>query len=163
MAGTSNRPVCDPKLIELSERDLEDAKRLLSRIIVAGDVTRKRTKVVDAMRVGPEPIHQDRAFEILARRRRRHRLFGKAMFGEPAWEMLLLLYVSASGARQTTSRLAALAGASKSTAIRWMDYLETQGLIGREASPLDKRVIYVELTAKGKDVLELYLSGEDLE
>ncbi len=78
------------------------------------------------------------------------------MFGEPAWEMLLLLY--AIGPRETVSRLAELAHASKSTAIRWIDYLECQGLVRREAHPTDKRALLVELTEKGSDAIRMYLS-----
>lgn len=80
------------------------------------------------------------------------------MFGEPAWEMLLLLYSLESGPRLTISRLAELAYASKSTAIRWIDYLEAQRLVQREGHPTDKRAIFVELTERARSMIELYLS-----
>jgi DNA-binding MarR family transcriptional regulator len=79
------------------------------------------------------------------------------MFGEPAWEMLLLLYALPS--RQTITRLAELASASKSTAIRWIDYLESQRLIVREVHPTDNRAVFVDLTDKGREAIRLYLSG----
>jgi len=81
------------------------------------------------------------------------------MFGEPAWEMLLFLYSPESGPRLTVGGLARLAGASKSTAIRWLDYLEQQKWIRREAHPTDKRATFVELSEKGREAINLYLSG----
>ena len=80
------------------------------------------------------------------------------MFGEPAWEILLLLYVSQGSARFTASRLAQVAGYSKATAIRWMDYLEKERLIQRRPHPTDQRSIFVELTDKGTASLEMYLT-----
>jgi DNA-binding MarR family transcriptional regulator len=79
------------------------------------------------------------------------------MFGEPAWEILLLLY--ALGARQTIGRLAELACASKSTTIRWIDYLEAQQLVTRQPHPNDKRAVYAELTDKAREAIRVYLSG----
>lgn len=101
---------------------------------------------------------QRQARNIIANRRRRHDIFGKGMFGEPAWEMLLLLYAFESEARQTITRMADLAGASKSTALRWIDYLEAQRLIRRDSHPTDRRAAFVELTEKGRQAIELYLS-----
>lgn len=99
-----------------------------------------------------------RARDTLANRRRRQDIFGRAMFGEPAWEMLLLLYITEPGPRQSISRLADESGASRTTALRWIDYLEGQGLIRREAHPNDRRVAFVQLTEKGRESIELYLS-----
>jgi DNA-binding MarR family transcriptional regulator len=105
----------------------------------------------------PTAESRERALQILAFRRQREEVFGRAMFGEPAWEMLLLLYGVGSGQRQTVTRLAELAQASKSTAIRWIDYLEGQGWVRRESHPTDKRSMFVELTDKGTGSVQLYL------
>lgn len=151
-------PSTDPVVIKLSRRDLHDARRLLSLL-----ASRETTILIEP----PELAHSTRASahllqrharDILANRRRRQDIFGRAMFGEPAWEMLLLLYVLESGPRQTIGRLADLAGASRSTALRWIDYLDAQRLIRRDAHPTDRRAAFVELTDKGKEALELYLS-----
>lgn len=80
------------------------------------------------------------------------------MFGEPAWEMLLALYVAEGGPRQTVSCLAKLSGAPKATALRWMDYLSQAKLIRRDLHPTDKRVVFVELTDHGRSRVEAYLS-----
>lgn len=147
------------KAVQLSPRDLADAKRLLALL------TREASdpETIDPAghcRHDLRGVYAliSRAREILAERRRRYELFGKGMFGEPAWEILLLLYVLESGPRLTLSRLAELSGASKSTALRWLDYLESQHWIRREPHPTDKRSAFVELTEIGRARLEAYLS-----
>lgn len=95
---------------------------------------------------------------ILASRKRRVDHFGRGVFGEPAWEILLLLYITAGGQRQTVPRLSELSGISRSTAIRWIEYLERERLVGRVPHPTDKRIDFVQLTHKGREKLEAYLS-----
>lgn len=150
----------DITVVKVSRRDLEDARRLLSLLArIDGKEFLESSPSDDSQRKSVTlQTLQRRARQILADRRKRHEVFGKAMFGEPAWEMLLLLYVLHSGPRQTIGRLAELAGASKTTALRWLDYLDAQGLVSRESHPTDKRAAFVELTEKARTALELYLS-----
>lgn len=151
-------PEAKPKAIQLSSRENEDAERLLSFLEAA-----ERDTIIEAAEhscsagAADGRALQDRALQFLALRRRRHRLFGRAMFGEPAWEILLLLY--GLGSRLTVSRLAELACASKSTSIRWIDYLEGQRLVTREEHPTDRRAVYVDLTDKAREAIRVYLSG----
>jgi DNA-binding MarR family transcriptional regulator len=100
-----------------------------------------------------------RAKNILQERQRRMSRFGRAMFGEPAWEILLLLYVSEL--RYTTSRLVEASGATRSTAMRWIDYLEKRRFLVRTEHPTDRRSAFVALTHEGKEELAAYLSGMD--
>lgn len=95
---------------------------------------------------------------IRARRIRKGLLPGD-MFGEPAWDMLLTLYVgSRSGARQTVSNLSRSSGSSPTTALRWIDYLEGQAFVARRASPTDRRITYVDLTDAGRNAVEDYFA-----
>lgn len=92
-------------------------------------------------------------------RRLRKTHLPQAMFGEPAWDMLLSLYVGyRSGARQTVSNLSYASGAPASTALRWIDYLEQQKLVKRRPSPTDRRVIFVDFTEDARQAVEAYLS-----
>lgn len=141
-------------VVQLSQRDIDDAKRLLSILATAEGKILIGTGDQEASHDLPS---QERALQMLALRRRRENVFPRAMFGEPAWEILLLLY--ALGARQTIGRLAELACASKSTTIRWIDYLEGQQLVTRQPHPTDKRAIYAELTDKAREAIRVYLSG----
>lgn len=143
------------RTVRVSDRDIAEAKRLLSLLadvdIGGGPAPSARGSAAGEL--------LERARAILAARRRREALFGAAIFGEPAWDMLLLLYLGASESRRTLGRLGELAGISKSTVLRWIDYLDRQGLVRREPHPTDKRATFVELTEKGRKAIDMYLSG----
>ena len=93
---------------------------------------------------------------LLSRRRRRALLFGKAMFREPAWEMLISLYAQQDEQQFTIASLTSHSGAPATTALRWIDYLEKRRLVRREAHPTDARAVYVELTDEAQRSLDLY-------
>lgn len=85
---------------------------------------------------------------LAANRRRRH-LSGE-WFGEPAWEMLLELFIQfAGGARVSTKSLVIASGAPDTTALRLIDRLVDAGLVERLSSQMDKRVTLLALTRKG--------------
>jgi DNA-binding MarR family transcriptional regulator len=143
------------RTVRVSDRDVAEAKRLLSllaEVDIAGGPSSS------ARRSGSGGL-LDAARAILAARRRREALFGTTIFGEPAWDMLLILYLGASESRRTLGRLGELAGISKSTALRWIDYLERHRLVRREPHPTDKRAAFVELTEKARKAMDMYLSG----
>lgn len=99
-----------------------------------------------------------KAMELLQDRKRRSGLFGKAMFGEPAWDMLLALYVHDwTGARFTVSALIEHLGTPTSSASRWLLYLSAEGLIHREEHPTDRRKCFVSLSSRGRSLIETYL------
>jgi DNA-binding MarR family transcriptional regulator len=80
------------------------------------------------------------------------------IFGEPAWNMLLLLYVSSgSGTKESVSMLSLSSGAAATTALRWIDYLVREELVMRQPNRHDLRVVHVELTDKGRGAIEAYL------
>ena len=80
------------------------------------------------------------------------------IFGEPAWNMLLLLYVSSgSGTKESVTMLSLSSGAPATTALRWIDYLAQQELVMRRPNRRDLRVVYIELTDKGREAIEAYL------
>jgi len=100
------------------------------------------------------------ALHILEARRRRREEFDPSMFGEPAWEMLLELFVrDSAGLSSTASQLKAVARVLPSTGSRWLQYLEQQALLARRGHPLDPSTEFVELTDKGRQALERYLSS----
>jgi DNA-binding MarR family transcriptional regulator len=140
------------RTVRVSDRDVAEARRLLSLL---ADVDPRGGSAPSS---GSGEL-QERARAILAARRRREAVFATAIFGEPAWDMLLILYLGASESRRTLGRLGELAEISKSTALRWIDYLERHGLVRREPHPTDKRASFVELTEKARKAMDLYLSG----
>lgn len=85
---------------------------------------------------------------IDANRRTRH--LSAEFLGEPAWEMLLELFIQfAGGAKVSTKSLCVASGLSDTTALRLIDRLDSAGLVERSQSPVDKRVTLVALTRQG--------------
>lgn len=139
--------------VELSDSDLDAARRLLT-LLAANDVFEQAVKRTPE---GSDDLRQ-RARQILAQRKRRTMKFGCAMFGEPAWEILLWLYALDAEARQSLGRLSELSLSSRSTAVRWIGYLERNQWVEREPHPTDRRSSFIKLTDDGRSMLEDYLS-----
>ena len=148
MFQQSDRPKSE-QTIQFSQKDRDDAVRLLTLILgkARAEQTYRQSETLPIARA------------LLEDRRRRSRLFNPGMFGEPGWELLLNLYVNdQDGARLTIGKLIQIAGTAQSTSLRWLDYLEDQGLISREAHPTDARTAFVALTDKARGSLTSYLS-----
>ena len=106
-----------------------------------------------------EPRVAERAAAALKARQLRSSIFGCAIFGEPAWDMLIALYVTQSEGRPVTvSGLAEWTQCPQTTALRWLNILEGKGLIDRTAHPTDKRMHLVDLTGCGREALETFFS-----
>ncbi len=87
------------------------------------------------------------AYEIGARRRL---AFGAGLFSDPAWNILLDLFLSDEGGRDLSVTAVCIGSRSSSaTALRYITLLAQRGLIDRIADELDGRRTYVRLTAKG--------------
>jgi DNA-binding MarR family transcriptional regulator len=158
----ADEPSGPKRILEVAERDIRAAKRLLSLVAEASE-----TRIADEIHARVLTPEQTRARTLLSlarkefeNRRSRRKVFGSAMFGEPAWEMLLALYINdASGPRQTSATLLHFSGSSASTGKRWMRFLLTNDLVSREPHPVDARTYFVMLTDKARGMIETYLSG----
>lgn len=101
---------------------------------------------------------REHARQIRFSRDLRQKSFDRNIFGEPAWDVLLALYTIDGDQRRLNIReLAKLTGLALTTALRWLDYLEEQGLIDRKPNPFDQRMVYVELSNNGRDAMDRYL------
>jgi Winged helix DNA-binding domain len=82
-------------------------------------------------------------------RRRRDEIFG-GLSGEPAWDMLLELFIhSVEGRKVPVKNLCLASCAPTSTAMRWIDRLVEIGLIDKSADDADARRSLVSLTERG--------------
>jgi len=94
-------------------------------------------------------------------RRRRNTLFRKSLFAEPAWDMLLDLYVQRHHGRQVSvHNLCVAAAVPQTTALRWIGKLEASLLIERSPCPYDNRVVHIALSAEALALMEDYLRGQ---
>ena len=106
----------------------------------------------------PPEVLLERAQYILRVRQSRERLMGRAMIGEPAFDLLLSLYVRAGQRETSLTALAKPAGIPYSSAMRWISYLADKGLVERSESENNRRATTVQLTASGRAVMDELLS-----
>jgi hypothetical protein len=112
------------------------------------------------------PKHEDDAVATAKRlysfRRRRDSVLAAGLFGEPAWDLLLELFIAeAEGRRLSISHACAAAAAPNTTGIRWIKELESRKLVLREDDPDDARRSYIRLTGAGRTALERLLREID--
>lgn len=107
------------------------------------------------------PIWVELARQTYEDRRRRSKIFrSEALFGEPAWDILLDLFIAAKERRRVSVTSACIGSAVPSTtALHWIAILEKQGLLVREADPSDARRVYVKLSASGYGAMLEYFSS----
>ncbi|WCT75052.1 hypothetical protein PQ455_07505 [Sphingomonas naphthae] len=87
------------------------------------------------------------ANRLLRIRRRREAVLGKGLFADPAWDMLLDLFVAEAAGRRISVSSACLASAvPPTTALRHLVLLEARGLIERRPAKADGRRINVALS-----------------
>jgi hypothetical protein len=112
----------------------------------------------------PELI-DDRAYlcqlareEYHERQRRKHFL-DDAFLGEPAWNMLLDLFVNCALQRRVAvSSVCYAAEAPITTALRYIDLMAERGLVERFPDPTDRRRTWIQLTTETYDAMAKYLA-----
>jgi hypothetical protein len=107
------------------------------------------------------PVWVELARQTYEDRRRRNKIFqSEELFGEPAWDILLDLFISAKERRRVSVTSACIGSAVPSTtALRWISILDRHGLLDREADPGDARRVYVRLSPKGYEAMLEYFSS----
>ena len=91
-----------------------------------------------------------KAERIYRGRRKREKVLPSKLLGEPAWDILLDLFISAVRGRKVRMTSASIAGSvPPTTGLRWMAVLESEGLVERYAEESDRRVANVQLTEAG--------------
>jgi len=106
-------------------------------------------------------VYCDMAAALYQRRRSRAALFDNAdLFGEPAWDILLDLYI-AFNRRDCVSVSSACIGsaAPPTTGLRWLSVLCEKGLTTREHDPADQRRVLVRLTPRAVAAMDSYFAG----
>jgi DNA-binding MarR family transcriptional regulator len=92
---------------------------------------------------------------ILRMRRSRERYLPPDLLCDPAWDMMLDLYLSDQRGREVgVSSLCLAAHAPTTTALRWIALLEKEELIVRRSAPRDRRLCLLSLTEKGSAAME---------
>ena len=104
----------------------------------------------------------ERALATIKMRQLRHEFLNPAMFGEPAFDMLLALYVTNATPGILPLRvLSPLIGVPESCAARWLKLLVSEGLALSVGGYGEPGSIHAAITDKGRIVLDEYFGGLD--
>lgn len=107
---------------------------------------------------GAAPDARELAKQLLAQRMARFDHFPAELFHEPAWDMLLALFVAHEERRtMNVKTLVASAHAPVTTSQRWIDHLHKLKLIDRVIDPVDRRRIEISLSDSGYTAVTAYL------
>jgi len=85
--------------------------------------------------------------QVIANRQARAKFFDPALFGDPAWDMLLdLTAAHGEGAQVSVTSLCIASGVPATTALRWVTQMVETGIFRRVPDPADKRRAFIALS-----------------
>ncbi|QLC24882.1 hypothetical protein HFP57_07470 [Parasphingopyxis algicola] len=94
----------------------------------------------------------------LRARRNREAYFPNGLFGDPAWDLLLHLYVAQAEERDVSVSDACIATCvPPTTGLRWLTLLEQKALITRRRDHSDGRRFWVTITAEARKGINIWL------
>lgn len=107
-----------------------------------------------------EQLLAEEAARLFSQRRLRSSFLPDLLLGEPCWDILLeLFYDQRTGRRSTVSSACRAANVPFTTALRWLNTLEANGLIKCATDTIDRRVRNVSLTKDGEERMRAILNG----
>lgn len=100
------------------------------------------------------------ATEMQRQREDRPRFFPPDLFAEPAWDILLALYIARGrGYRLKVSDACFEARVPATTALRWLDQLERLTMVQRRKNRFDGRSHLVDLSDDAVEAMNSYLAA----
>ena len=100
----------------------------------------------------------DYAETVLEQRRMRRQFLPGELFHEPAWDMLLALFVSRDARLPMNIKaLVSMSDAPVTTSQRWIEHLHKLKLIDRVIDPTDRRRVEISLSHTGDQAMKAYL------
>ena len=97
---------------------------------------------------------------VLTERRLRRDYLPGELFHEPAWDMLLALFVARDDRQPMNIKaLVSMSDAPVTTSQRWIEHLHKLKLIDRVIDPADRRRVEISLSHAGDQAMRAYLRG----
>ena len=98
--------------------------------------------------------------DLLKARRARSDFFGAHLFADPAWDILLIAYVTLlDQERQLVSTLLRTSLVPATTLLRWIKTLQHHGWLERTQDPIEGPRAFLKLSPAGKAGMERYLAA----
>ena len=137
--------------------DSVDAAKLVRLLVL---LLQKRPAPTDRLTIGSAAPEQDPLVAAAAKFRRlrqaRANYLPPEIFGEPAFDILLALHIEDDVQPVRIRMLVEAAGAAMTTTLRWVNALERERLVEREAQPSDRRTHMVRLSEHGRPKINDY-------
>lgn len=135
---------CNPSDESVGRQDLRSDSGQLARATTGASVHRSIWLAARVQR-------------ILKLRSKRSEIFSENLFADPAWDILLELYLARLSRRtEAVSSICLASGVPSTTAIRWIKLLEQQGWICRTSDPADASRCFLSLTPKAEVAMERF-------
>lgn len=134
---------------------LTDLHKVMTALLI--QLTMIRTEYRAVTDVEHESV---KARRLYSERRRREKHFGSGggLFAEPAWDILLDLFIAyEEGKSQSTSTTCIGACVPQTTGLRWIALLEREGLVHSWPDQRDGRCRMLGLTPDGVEKMVRYL------
>ena len=121
---------------------------------LAERLNRTFTRPPDAPETPSPAMLLARAEKLYRLRRQRARHFDDSLFGEPAWDLLLDLFIQGErGAPVSVSSACVAAAVPTTTALRWISTLMSKGLVDRTTDQKDGRRSLIKLSQRGRQMM----------
>lgn len=139
---------------------------LVRNLATGIDVQKLAARLAEVLRdeqVNPHIIYTNGKLATVAHavyraRRRRDKFFDRDLFADPVWDMLLDLFVhQVRGVRVSVTSLTLAACVPSTTGLRCVRTLVERGLAMRVRAPDDARLVLLELTVKGFQLMRQYV------
>lgn len=126
------------------------------RVVTPQPLTRASPAVTASV---PDRFLASVAAKIMRANRMRGTYFHQHLFADPAWNMLLDLFIQTTRlTRVSVTSLCIASDVPPTTALRWIAILEADGLISKEPLETDRRSSTVYLTKDGLRLIRKYLT-----
>jgi hypothetical protein len=128
-------------------RLIEDFPRLAAALTsIEARVVALHEQTAPVVSIQSTPLQRAKVY--YRKRRSRERIFGRSdMFADPAWDILIDLFIAYEEGRGISISSACIASAvPTTTALRWLKLLEEEGHISRTMDPSDARRVNLYLS-----------------
>jgi hypothetical protein len=107
-----------------------------------------------------KPVGAGEVRAMIRARRLRERFLPAALFGEPAWDMLLDLFAARiERSKVAVSSLCIAAAVPPTTALRTIRTMTDEAMLVRVADPSDKRRVFIELAEATASAMQAYVAA----
>lgn len=145
-----------PAAATVKEQELHKALKGLRRILNTMELEENAER---NGRTDPDMLAFAR--RMIAERYRRFQFFDGHLFSDPAWDIMLELFVAEIEVREVpVTNLCFTSNVPDTTVLRWIKTLCYEGLVVRHKDKVDKRRVLVQLTRPASDSMRRYMEEQ---